>query len=76
MLLIKNCFEQEENSIRDFFDKVSKLLEIYKVPASSLKFSRAHSENSSEKIIDLVRSSTQDNAKNIENLAHLVETLH
>ena len=36
VLQIKNCFEEEENSIRDFFNKLGKMLEAHKVPTASL----------------------------------------
>ena len=77
MLQIKNCFENEELSIRDFYDKVSKWLEQNKVSVSSLspselKFSRMKNENTTEKMIDLVKLTTDNNCGNINNLCHLV----
>ena len=60
---------------------MTKLLDLNKVPTSSLepsslKFTRIKNENTTEKLNDLVRITTESHGKNISNLCHLVEMLH
>ena len=57
------------------------MLEASKVQVSSLapeaaRFTRMKSENTTEKIMDLVKDTTENHGSNISSLCHLVEVLH
>lgn len=57
------------------------MMEVHKVPTSSLepdmlKYSRRVDENNSEKIIDLIKTSTEAHCRNITNLTSMTELLH
>ena len=76
-LQIKNYFQIQENSLRDLFNIVNKIYETHKIPLSSFeadetKFIKKLDENSSEKIIEMIKFSTQTHSKNILNISRLI----
>ena len=81
VLKLKGYFENEQNIIRQFYEKVNKHLGVHKVPVSSLdpdnlKYSRSYDENNCQNILDVVKCSTQNNSKHLSNICSLVELLH
>ena len=51
-------------------------MQISSLTPETMKFSRMKNENTTEKIIDLVKNTTENHGNNINNLYHLVEMLH